>query len=310
MEHKLMKKISKLYDWTLSKLFYNDLPKDWIPDKTYLKWVYRVKIGRNLHLKNPKTFTEKVQWLKIYDRRPEYTTMVDKYAVKKYVADKIGEQYVIPTLGGPWKSFDEIDFDALPEQFVLKTTHDSGGIAICKDKATFDKEAAKKKLEEHLKNRHWKKWREWAYKDVPPQIIAEKYMSDGSLTTDGEEQLTDYKIFCFNGKPSMLFIATDRFSKEEETKFDFFDMDGNHLPFKNVHPHADPLPKMPKSLPEMKVLAEKLSEGITQCRIDFYEINGKIYFGEVTMYHYAGLTTLSPDEWDYKIGEMIELPKK
>ena len=165
----------KICNYFSSKLFYSKLPKDWLSDKSYLKWAYFVKIGRRLNLRNPKSFTEKVQWLKLYDRRPEYTTMVDKHAVKQYVAQKIGEEYVIPTLAGPWKSFDEIDFDALPEQFVLKTTHDSGGIAICKDKATFDKAAAKKKLEEHLANRHWKKWREWAYKDVVPQIIAEKY---------------------------------------------------------------------------------------------------------------------------------------
>ena len=304
----IIKNPELIEQFLLSKFFYCPFSKNWIPDRTYLKIAYKVKIGRKLNLKNPKAFTEKVQWLKLYDRCSKYTMMVDKYAVKKYVSEKIGKEYVIPLLGGPWKHFDEIDFDILPNQFVLKTTHDSGGIVICKDKSNFNKEHAKQLLTEHLSGCHWKKWREWAYKNVEPQIIAETYMKDYSVEIGkNEEQLTDYKIFCFNGDPKLLFIATDRFS-DEETKFDFFDMDYHHLPFMNGHPNANPVPKIPKSIELMKDLAKKLSQGIPQCRVDFYNIGGKVYFGEITMYHYAGLTAIEPYEWDIKIGEMLELP--
>lgn len=302
-----IKIVNRVWEYILSKMFYSKIPKDWIPDEIYLKWAYRVKIGKKLNLKKPEAFTEKIQWLKLYDRRPEYTMLVDKYAVKKYVAEKIGEKYIIPLVGGPWKNFSEIDFDNLPEQFVLKTTHDSGGIVICKDKRNFDKIRAEKILMNHLYSSHWKKWREWAYKDVPPRIIAETYMKDSTPNSKDEEQLTDYKIFCFNGEPKLLFIATDRFSKTE-TKFDFFDMEYHHLPFTNGHPHAISVPEIPASIELMKKLAKRLAQGIPQCRIDFYDVCGNIYFGEITMYHYAGLTAIQPYEWDVKLGKMLKLP--
>lgn len=275
-----------------------------LSDEAYLKFGYRAKFGKKLNLNDPKTFNEKLQWLKLYDRKPEYTTMVDKYAVKDYVADKIGEEYIIPTLG-VWDKFDDIDFDKLSEQFVLKCTHDSGGLAICRDKSSFDQKAAKKKIEKSLKYNYYKNGgREWPYKNVPPRIIAEQYMED-----EKTHELRDYKFFCFDGEVKALFIASERYSNEE-TKFDFFDADFNHLPFTNGHPNAKVLPEKPENFEEMKELAAKLSKGIPQARIDFYEVNGKTYFGEITFFHWSGLKPFDPEEWDYKFGEWIKLPNK
>ena len=273
---------------------------DW-DDKKYLEKVFECIMGKELDLDNPQTFNEKLQWLKLYDRKPEYTTMVDKYAVKKYVADIIGEEYIIPTLG-VWNHFDEIDFDKLPNQFVLKCTHDSGGLVICKDKNKLDLKAAKQKIEKSLKQNYYWFGREWPYKDVKPRIIAEKYMIDES----GYE-LKDYKFFCFNGEPKMMFIATDRGS---DTKFDFYDIDFNHLPFTNGHPNANKKIKRPKNYSKMLALAAKLSFGIPHVRVDFYNINGKIYFGELTFFHWSGLVPFEPEEWDYKLGNWLKLPEK
>ena len=273
-----------------------------LSDKAYLKFTYRVKFGRRLDLDDPKTYNEKLQWLKLFNRKPDYTTMVDKYAVKDYVAEKIGEKYIIPTLG-VWDSFEDIDFDKLPDQFVLKCTHDSGGLAICRDKSSFDKNAAKEKIEKSLKYNYYKKGgREWPYKDVPRRIIAEQYMED-----EKTQELRDYKFFCFDGEVKALFIASERYSNEE-TKFDFFDADFNHLPFTNGHPNAKVLPEKPVCFEEMKELAAKLSVGIPQARIDFYEVNGKVYFGEITFFHWGGMKPFDPEEWDYKFGEWIKLP--
>lgn len=274
---------------------------DNMDDEAYLKRKYKACMGKEIHLDSPQTFNEKLQWLKLYDRKPEYTTMVDKYAVKMYVADIIGEKYIIPTLG-VWNHFDEIDFDKLPNQFVLKCTHDSGGIVICKDKNKLDLKSAKKKIEKSLKQNYYWSGREWPYKDVKPRIIAEEYMIDES----GYE-LKDYKFFCFNGEPKMMFIATDRGS---DTKFDFYDMEFNHLPFTNGHPNANKQIKKPKNYSTMLALSAKLSFGIPHVRVDFYNINGKIYFGELTFFHWSGLVPFEPEEWDYKLGSWLKLPER
>lgn len=274
---------------------------DNMDDEAYLKRKYKACMGKEIHLDSPQTFNEKLQWLKLHDRKPEYTTMVDKYAVKMYVADIIGEKYIIPTLG-VWNHFDEIDFDKLPNQFVLKCTHDSGGIVICKDKNKLDLKSAKKKIEKSLKQNYYWSGREWPYKDVKPRIIAEEYMIDES----GYE-LKDYKFFCFNGEPKMMFIATDRGS---DTKFDFYDMEFNHLPFTNGHPNANKQIKKPKNYSTMLALSAKLSFGIPHVRVDFYNINGKIYFGELTFFHWSGLVPFEPEEWDYKLGSWLKLPER
>ncbi|MBQ4399871.1 MAG: glycosyl transferase [Alphaproteobacteria bacterium] len=274
---------------------------NFLPDEIYLELKYYHIFGRLFNLKNPQTFNEKLQWLKLHDRNPLYTTLVDKYAVKKWVADKIGPEYIIPTLG-VWNSFDEIGFDTLPNQFVLKTTHDSGGVVICRDKKTFDKQAARKKLEKSLKNNFYYMGREWPYKNVPPRIIAEPYLEDNST-----RELRDYKFFCFNGTPKLLFIASDRQNPAEETKFDFFDMQFNHLPFTNGHPNSSKLVGRPKNFAKMAELAGVLSAGIPHIRADFYEINGKIYFGELTLFHWSGFVPFEPQEWDKKIGDYLNI---
>lgn len=276
---------------------------NWMSDEVYLKLVYRILMGKKLNLDNPQTFNEKIQWLKLYDRRPEYTQMVDKCEAKKYVASIIGEEYIIPTLG-VWDRFEDIDFDSLPNQFVLKCTHDSGGLVICHDKSKLDIAAARKKITSCLKHNYFWGMREWPYKNVKPRIIAEKYMVDES----GYE-LKDYKIFSFNGFARAMFIATDRSLRDEETKFDFFDMDFKHLPFTNGHPNAEREIRCPKSFEQMKYLAGELSKGIPQVRVDFYDINGQVYFGELTFAHWSGMVPFEPEVWDKKFGDWIKLPE-
>lgn len=272
-------------------------------DKMYLSLIYRAAFGKKLNWKTPKTFNEKLQWLKIYDRNPVYNIMVDKYEAKQYAADKIESKYIVPALGGPWESFDEIDFDNLPNQFVVKTTHDCGGVVICKDKSSFDVESAKQLIERHLKRNYYLTCREWPYKDVAPRIFAEKYLSDIEF---GE--LRDYKFFCFDGVPKLMFIASERQSKDQETKFDFYDMDFNHLPIINGHPNSTNPIVCPANFEKMKELASKLSEGIPQLRVDFYESNGDLYLGEMTFSHWGGLVPFEPAEWDEILGSWIKLP--
>lgn len=269
------------------------------PDRLYLKMLFPLRTGYKLNLKNPQTFNEKLQWLKLNNRKAEMVKMVDKVDAKEYVAKIIGEEYIIPTLG-VYNSVDEIDFNKLPNQFVLKCTHDSGGIVICSDKSKLDIEAAKDKLRRGMKVNYYYQNREWPYKQVKPRIIAEQYMVDES----GYE-LKDYKFFCFDGEVKLLFIASDRGSKTEETKFDFFDTNFNHLPFTNGHPNSKKKITKPQGFDEMKKIAALLSKGHPHLRVDLYDINGKIYFGELTFYHWSGMTTFEPMEWDYKLGEWI-----
>ena len=277
-----------------------------LTDKTYLKIRYRLKFNKKLNLKNPQTFNEKLQWLKLYDRKPIYSLLVDKYEVKDYVSKRIGEEYVVP-LYGVWDKFEDIDFNTLPNQFVLKTTHDCGGVVVCKDKDSFDKEKARNFLEGHLKQEYFYYSREWPYKNVKPRIIAEKYMKDSK--DQKEEGLTDYKFFCFDGEPKVMFIATDRAKENEETKFDFYDMEFNHLPFTNGHPNSDKVIEKPNQFELMKELCKKLSKDLPHVRVDFYESEGKIYFGELTLYHWGGMVPFNPEEWDYRLGSWIEIPK-
>ncbi len=272
-------------------------------DRLYLSIIYKLRFGKRINWDNPKTFNEKLQWLKIYDRRPEYTTYVDKYKVREYIAKTIGEKYLIPLLG-VWDNPDKIDFDKLPNQFVLKCNHDSGSLCICKDKSTFNIEFAKSKLRKILKRNFYMEYREWPYKNVPRKIIAEKYMVDESE----KMSLRDYKFLCFDGNVKCSFVCSDRFSKEG-LHVTFFDNDWKVLPFERHYPaRKEGLPK-PKSYEEMIILAEKLSKGIPFVRVDFYEINGKVYFGELTFYPGSGFEEFTPriaDEW---LGNLIKLPK-
>jgi len=276
---------------------------DSMPDRNYLERIYKIHHGKSLDLDNPVTYTEKLQWLKLYDHRPVYTTMVDKYEVKKFVADRIGEQYVIPLLG-VWDSFDEIDFDALPEKFVLKCTHDSGTLVICKDKSTFDREAAGRKFARFMKRDYYSVWREWPYKNVRRRIIAEQYMEDS-----GDGELRDYKFFTFGGVPKVLYIAQGR-GRGEPTVADFFDMEFNHLPFTIDHDMAEVPPHPPENFRVMQCLAAELSRGTPQLRVDFYEVDGKVYFGEMTFFHCSGLEKFHPESWDRTFGDWVTLPEK
>lgn len=258
-------------------------------------------MNRELDLNNPQTYNDKLQWLKLYDHNPLYTTLVDKYSVKKWVSECVGEKYVIPTIGC-WNRVNDIDWNALPDQFVLKCTHDSGGLIICKDKSKLDIPGAKRKLRRSLRTDYYLMGFEWPYKGVPRRIIAEPYLEDKET---GE--LRDYKFFCFNGEVKALFIATERF-KNAEPYFDFFDTDFNHLDIRQGHPNAPVPPKKPECFDEMKRLAAILSSGLPEARIDFYEVDGKIYFGEVTLFHFCGFTPFSPQSIDELWGGWIQLP--
>ena len=272
-------------------------------DKMYfrIKWFAR-RMPYRLNLKNPQTFNEKLQWIKLYDRNPLYTTLVDKYRVKKYVEEIVGAEHVIPLLGA-WDRVEDIEWDKLPNQFVLKVNHDCGGQVICKDKSKLDKEATIIKLNKAFSRNYYYEGREWPYKNVQPKVFAEAYMEDEY----GE--LRDYKFFCFDGEVKAMFIATDR-TKETETCFDFFDAEFNHLPFTQGHPNAKVQPAKPKGFEEMKTLAAKLSKGIPEVRVDFYDVNGQVYFGEFTFFHFGGMVQFRPLEWDYKFGSWISLPEK
>ncbi len=271
-------------------------------DRRFIEFIWNHRMNYPLNLDNPTKYNEKLQWIKLYDRRDIYTTMVDKYEAKKYVASIIGDEYIIPTLA-VWDNVDEIDINILPEKFVLKTTHDSGGIVICRDKSNFDIQKAKEKLNKSLKTDFYILGREWPYKNVPRRIIAEMYMED-----DQTKELRDYKFFCFNGIPKALFIATDR-QNREEPYFDFFDMDYNHLDMRHGHPNAPHLPEKPKCFEEMKLLAAKLSKGYPHIRVDLYEVNGKVYFGELTLFHHTGMVNFKPEKWDDIFGSWLYLPK-
>lgn len=273
-----------------------------LPDKWYLFFRFKNRVGYWPHLNHPRTFNEKLQWLKLNDRHAEYTQMVDKIDAKKYVASIIGDKYIIPTLG-VWNSVDEIEWDKLPNQFVIKVSSDSGGIVVCKDKQTLDIEKAKEKLTNGWGKNYYVHNKEYPYRDLTPRIIAEEYKEDES----GYE-LRDYKIFCFNGEPKILFVASDRQKAGEDTKFDFFDLNWNHLPFTNGHPNSKEHIAKPKNFEEMLEIAKKLSVGIPQVRIDLYNCNGQIYFGEITFFHWSGMTAFDPIEWDFKLGKMIKLP--
>lgn len=229
--------------------------------------------------------------------------MVDKYAVKQYVSDLIGEEYIIPLLG-VWDNVDDIDFDKLPDQFVLKTTHDSGAVIICRDKKSLDFKSAKEKINKFLKRNYYALNREWPYKNVKPRIIAEKYMEDSKY---GE--LRDYKFFTFGGVPKVLYIAQGR-GKDKQVTADFFDMEFNHLPFVIDHEMSETPPKKPECFDEMKRLASILSQGTPQLRVDFYEVDGKVYFGEMTFFHCSGLEKFHPDKWDNIFGDWVTLPTK
>lgn len=274
-----------------------------LPDKMYLQLFYFATTRKFINFKNPKGFCEKIQWLKVNDRRPEYSQLVDKLAVRDHITEVLGEEYLFPLLG-KWESFQDIDFDSLPEQFVIKCNHDSGSTKVIKNKSLLTAEEINEMKEFYsarLKQDFYYAGREYPYKGIKPYIIAEQLMID---ETAPEKSIEDYKFFCFNGEPKVMFIATDRAT---DCKFDFFDMNFNHLDLVNIHPNADKPISKPEKFDEMKELAAKLSQGMRHVRIDLYELNGKIYFGEYTFFHGGGFQLCHPEKWERQLGDWIDI---
>ena len=261
-------------------------------------------MGTPLHLDAPQTFNEKLQWLKLYDRKPEYTMMVDKYRVREYIAQKIGAEYLIPLLG-VWDSPDEIDFAALPEQFVLKCNHNSGlGMCICKDKSTLDLRKVRRELRKGLRQDYYLPGREWPYKDVPRKIIAEKYMVD----TDGGDELSDYKVLCFNGVPKLIEVHKGRFGNQHTQ--DFYDANWDKTAFNQPDmPTSDEVMVKPVFMDEMLALSQVLSQGIPHVRVDWYYANHRLFFGELTFFDGSGFDPFDGEQ-DLEIGSWLALPEK
>lgn len=275
-------------------------------DEQYLKVLYRLCHGKKLHLEHPVTFTEKLQWLKLHNTSQRCTQLVDKYRVRDFIKEEIGEKHLIPLLG-VWNHFEEIDFDKLPDRFVLKTNHGSGGVIICRDKAALDKTVAKNALEKSLRENYFWVGREYPYKNVQPLIIAEKFMEDGNGNPP-----VDYKFFCFDGEPKVLFYASERFNSQGiPPKFDYYDMNLNHLPVRSKgHDNATGALQWFPEFEPMKDIARKLSRGFPHVRVDLYLVDGNIYFGEMTFHHDGGLVPFEPETWDKTFGDMIHLPIK
>lgn len=273
-----------------------------ISDENYLKLMFRAQLGEALNLDEPVTFNAKLQWLKLHDRNPLYTTLVDKYRVKPWVANIIGADHITKNYG-VWENVEDIELDNLPERFVLKTNHDSGGVAICRNRSTFDFDAAKKTLQKSLDTNYYWSCREWPYKDVKALVFAEEYLE----TDSASQELTDYKVMCFDGTAQCVFTCTDR--AKNDLRVDFFDLDWNHLPFTRHYPNADSAPEEPSALHEMISMAERLATGIPFVRCDFYEVEGRVYFGEMTFYPGSGFEEFEPECWDQKLGNLIVLPE-
>lgn len=272
---------------------------NWLGDKRYLFFLSKLIFGHPLNLDNPKSFNEKLNWLKINSRDPRYTQMADKFAVKSLI-DSIGLEGLYTTkCYGVWDKFDDINIDLLPDSFVLKTTHDSSGATICRDKNTFDKNKAEKLFRRLLSLNNYWGGREWVYKNIPHRVIAEELLDDGS----GHE-LTDYKFWCFNGHPKFMYIT----NKGEHIYENFYDMEFNEVRISHGFPRKLPEYDKPTEFERMKEYAAKLSKDIPFVRVDFFDICGKIYFGEFTFYDWGGLRPFEGD-WDEKLGELLELPK-
>lgn len=305
MNHIIHKAKKVLTDPNYRFLVFSDAP--WyrrMDDEDYIKRKFKASLGYELNLENPRTFNEKLQWLKLYDRRPEYTRLVDKYLVRDYIAETIGEKYLIP-LFGVWDHPDQIPFEQLPNQFVLKCNHNSGlGMCICKNKQSLDIEKTKAELKRGLEQDYFISGREWPYKNVPRKIICEKYMEDSA-----SQDLPDYKVHSFNGTPKVILVCRDRFKKSGLTE-DFFSDKWEHLPVcRSEHPNAKQAIERPKELDLMLSLTEEITKDFPFARVDFYTINHKLYFGEVTFYPASGFEKFIPEKFDEQMGEWIRLPE-
>jgi hypothetical protein len=280
-----------------SRNFFN-----WMPDKPYLELLYKSQMDQNLDLVNPTLYNEKLQWLKLYDRNPLYTDYVDKYKVRNHISNTIGENYLIPLIN-VYDSVNEINWDELPNKFVLKCTHGSGTNIICKDKKKLNIEEAKKNLNKWMKTSWYWFGREWPYKGIKPKIICEKFMLD-----EEGDQLKDFRFFCFNGEPK--FVAVDfNILEKSRTRRNLYDLDWNLLDAGISYPrNLEQKVEKPMQLSEMINLAKKISKNIPHVRVDFYSIGSDVYFGEMTFYHQVGLGRIYPREFEKKMGDWIKLP--
>ncbi len=273
-----------------------------LPDKLYLQLMYFKHFRKFINFNNPKNFNEKIQYLKLKYRSNELTEMADKYKVKQYVSKLIGNEYVIPTLG-VWSTTEEINFNELPKKFVLKCNNDSGGVVICKDKQALNIEETKKFLNSRLNNNGFWYGREWPYKNIKPCIIAEKYMEN-----NGQNELIDYKFFCFNGQPKVVLVCSERFASNNMCKT-YFDENWSLLNIMEANHRIDKEQKKPQSFEKMKTISQKLAKGMPFVRIDFYEIEGSLYFGEITFFPASGLEKFKPEKWNNIFGDMIDISK-
>lgn len=297
MKIEVLRKLKGLLGKGLIRRFYMSL--FFLSDRNYIRLIYRLRMGRYLDLENPKTFTEKLQFLKLYDHNQEYTKMADKILMRDYVSARIGTGHTVPIIG-VWENFEDIDFSTLPDSFVLKTNNDSGSFFICSNKNSADLELARKTLSRSLRTNYYKITREWQYKNIEPRILAERFLDDGSKC------LTDYKFFCFNGKPEFYYVEQET---SEEHSQSILDMKGNRMSFTMEDYRSDSVPEKPRAFEEMVSYAEALSEGIPFLRVDMYYVNGNVYIGELTFYHFGGFIPFNPPEWDAKLGEKLAIDK-
>lgn len=276
-----------------------------LPDELYIRLFFFAVTGKTLNLKDPQTFEEKQQWLKLHDQHPEYSELVDKLAVRKHIDECLGKGHCFPLLG-VWDRFEDIDFKSLPDEFALKCNHDSGSTKIIHNKSFLtesDISALEKHFNARLKQDFFKAGREYPYKGIKPCIIAEQLMHDAQ---NPEKDIEDYKFFCFDGEPKIMFVATDR---STDCRFDFFDMDFHHLDITNIHPQSGKTIEKPAQFDKMKQIAAKLSKGMKFVRVDLYQLNGNVYFGEYTFFHGGGFCEFYPKEWENRLGEWIQLEK-
>ena len=273
-----------------------------LSDKKFIEYRFLSEMGYKLNLKNPKTFNEKLQWLKLHDRNPEYTKMVDKYEVREYIKEKIGEEYLIPLIG-VYDKFDDIDFSKLPNKFVIKTTHGCGGGEICHDKSLLNLKTLKSEINKSLKHNYFYNHREYPYKNVHPRIIVEQLLENN----DGSK-LIEYNIFCFNGIPKYILVCYG--DKRKNRYNDYYDINLNKLNIKIKYMSSSEVHKFPKEIHKMIELSKILSKNIPNLRVDFYFANGKIYVGELTFYHWAGFLNFEPKDENLKWGSELKLPKR
>ena len=293
----IMKRLNLVKNW-LSIVLVQKVFK-YVPDKIWLQFKFICAFSRCCDFRNPKTFNEKLQWLKLNNRNPKHTEYVDKYLMKRYVTKKFGEEYVVPLLG-VWDSVEEINFDELPDKFVLKTTHDCAGVVICKDKSSLDIGAVKRTLKRAMKNDYFVRYREWPYKNVVHRVIAEVYMVDESGI-----ELKDYKVFCFNGEPYCIQVDFDRFKSHKKNlyskKWELLDFSFNYP----AHPEITIA--CPENLDEMLSIARQIAQGEPFVRVDFYSVSGKTYVGEITFFPASGYGKFVPERYDRILGDMIQL---